>query len=562
MNNKILITSALPYVNNIPHLGNIIGCVLSADVYARFKRLVHHDVLFICGTDEYGSTTETKAKELNMTPRQLCDKYHQMHKQVYDWFDISFDIFGRTSTDNPKTDRWEHTEICHEIFEDLVNNGLIIEKRLKQLFCVKTNRFLADRYVKGTCPFCGYTDANGDQCDSCGKLYCSYELINPYCKNDKEAKLIIKESDELFLALSKSKIKKQLVDWWLKQKKWSHVANNITKNWLNDKLLDRCITRDLDWGTPVPNTDKFGDKYQNKVFYVWFDAPIGYMSIIAKEKKNWKDWWMNDFCEIIQFMAKDNVPFHSIMFPATLMNTGRSYNLVNKLQAIDYLKYNDTKFSKSNNIGVFGDDVMRSGINSDIWRFYLLKIRPENGDSNFKWNDFQEKVNSELVDNFSNLVNRILSMSYKYFGIIPAIDDEELFNELNKKYKEFISNYIENFENFKFRSALNDILKFSTQCNIFLHNGEPWKMIKPENNPKHAQNVLGVACHFLIYLSVVIEQFLPKCADKIQDMMNINFHDLKLIEMNHFSEIKLNKPEIIFRRITDVQIERFKTQFG
>jgi methionyl-tRNA synthetase len=556
MNEKILVTSALPYVNNVPHLGNLIGCLLSADVYSRYQRLVGKNVLFVCGTDEYGTTTEQKAKELGITPRELCNKYHALHTEIYDWFNISFDVFGRTSTDDPVNDKWTHTELCHDIFNDLVDNGFIVEKKLRQLYCTKTNKYLADRFIKGNCPYCKSADQNGDQCDDCGTLYEPFQLTNPYNVAHPDAKLVVKESDELFLKLSA--FKQQLIDWWITKKNWSGVANSITKNWLNDQLLDRCITRDLEWGTPVPDTKKFGNKHKNKVFYVWFDAPIGYISITAHARRDWKEWWMNKKTKVVNFMAKDNVPFHSVMFPSTLLGTNKSYNLVDVLSSCDYLNYNGKKFSKSRRIGVFGDDAMTSGFDSDLWRFYLIKIRPENGDSSFKWVDFLDKVNGELVNNFSNLVNRILILTYKNFGKIPEITDQKLFESLDTKYQQTLIEYNEEFTNVRLRNALNKLLEFSSICNEFLNEHSPWNSIKEKK--EYAKNTLGVLCHFLVCLSVMSEQFIPNCSDKIQLMLNISHHDLHL-RQNEFADRELQKPSIIFKRLKQEDVDKLKEQF-
>jgi len=554
MSERILITSALPYVNNIPHLGNIIGCVLSGDVYARFQRLTKKDVLYICGTDEYGTATETKAKEEGLIPRDICNKYNKIHKEIYDWFNISFDVFGRTSTENPKTDEWEQTRLCHEIFNDLVNNGYVIEKEVEQLFCKETNQFLADRYVKGTCPYCGYEDANGDQCDGCGKVYPSTELKNPYYKLNKEYKLEIKKSEHLFLKLDD--FRNELESWWMKnESNWTNVANGITKSWLND-LQDRCITRDLEWGTPVPNTEKFGDKYKDKVFYVWFDAPIGYISITSNAREDWKDWWMNHNTELVNFMAKDNVPFHSIIFPAALIGTKRGYNLVNRLAAVDYLNYEDRKFSKSNNTGVFGDSAMESGICSDIWRYYLIKSRPENGDSVFTWDDFESKINGELVNNFSNLINRVLNLTYKKCKSIPEIINIELFERLNLEYKKILDEYKRDFEKIRLKDAIGRFMEFSSKCNIFINEQEPWTKEKEE-----ADQVLGVLCHFIVCLSIMCKPFIPDCSQKIQSFMNIEYNSFEL-EINKFKGVKINKPKIIFQRLSKQEIDNLRLKYN
>lgn len=350
-----LITSALPYVNNVPHLGNIIGCVLSADVFARYCRVRGRNTLYISGTDEYGTATETKALEEGLTPQQICDKYHVLHSQIYKFFDIGFDYFGRTTTK-------EQTQIGQEIFMKLYNNGYLKEMTVLQLYCEPCSRFLSDRFVEGTCPSCGYEDARGDQCDRCTKyLTSATELKNPRCKVCGQCKVITKNSEQVFLDLPSLEGKERLAEWLDKQSEaWTPNARHIAKSWMKEGLKERCITRDLKWGTPVPL-----DQYKDKVFYVWFDAPIGYISMTANYTPNWKQWWVNPNKEVeidyYQFMAKDNVPFHSILFPASLKGTREPWTLVKHLIATEYLNYEDGKFSKSRGVGVFGSDVMETG---------------------------------------------------------------------------------------------------------------------------------------------------------------------------------------------------------
>ena len=555
---RTLITSALPYVNNIPHLGNIIGCVLSADVYARYKRLNKDDVLFVCGTDEYGTATETKAKEQNVTPREICNKYHKIHKEIYDWFNISFDIFGRTSCENPSDTNWSQTKLCHDIFNKLVDNNLIYEKEIEQLYSEDLNKFCADRYIKGTCPSCKFVDANGDQCDMCGKLHSATELIDPYYKLNPEFKLVKKRTLHLFLKLSE--LKNELKEWYdSNDGSWTNIAAGITKSWLNDDLHDRCITRDLEWGTPVPDTKKFGNKFKNKVFYVWFDAPIGYISITANKLDTWADWWKNKDVKLINFMAKDNVPFHSIIFPACLIGTRDNYNLVNTIAAVDYLNYEDKKFSKSNNIGVFGDDAKKSGLCTDIWRFYLVRVRPETNDSFFTWSDFEAKINSELVNNFSNLVNRILVLTYKYFKVIPEIKDMKLYEELNSEYNHFLDSYKSNMNKIRLREGLINFIKFSSECNMFINIYEPWSLIKSDR--EKTGQVLGVLCNFLIKLSVLGLPFIPDSCNKIQNILNIKCDEYEF-NINQFVGSTLNKPEILFKRVSQDKLDELKSKFN
>jgi methionyl-tRNA synthetase len=317
---NILITSALPYVNNVPHLGNIIGCVLSGDVYARFCRLRGYNTLYVCGTDEYGTATETKAIEEKLSCKELCDKYNALHVQTYNWFQIDFDHFGRTTTD-------QQTEIAQDIYKKLDHNGHVFEDTVTQLYCEKHQSFLADRFVEGTCPLCGYEDARGDQCDKCGKLLNATDLVNPHCKLDG-ATPVPRDSKHLFLNLTEQQ--PSLEAWFKEASKngeWTANSQTITNNWLKEGLKPRCITRDLKWGTAVPRPG-----FEDKVFYVWFDAPIGYPSITATYTPEWEKWWKNPKnVQLYQFMGKDNVPFHTVIFPSTLIGTKDNWTLLHHL---------------------------------------------------------------------------------------------------------------------------------------------------------------------------------------------------------------------------------------
>mmetsp|Transcript_2670 Transcript_2670/g.4490 ORF Transcript_2670/g.4490 Transcript_2670/m.4490 type:complete len:467 (-) Transcript_2670:758-2158(-) len=329
---NVLITSALPYVNNVPHLGNIIGCILSADVFARYCRLMGYNTIFVCGTDEYGTATETKALEEKTSPKEICDKYFEIHRKIYEWFDCDTELFGRTST--PK-----HTQITQEIFLDLQKQGNTYEKVIEQQFCLSCQRFLADRYVAGECPMCHYGDAKGDQCDGCGKLINAVELIKPKCKICS-ATPEVRESKHIFIDLPK--ITPDLKKWVDKQQVdggWSYNASFFTNNLLNEGLIGRCITRDLKWGTPIPRDD-----YNDKVFYVWFDAPIGYLSITANylgaETEDWRKWWQNpEEVELFQFMGKDNTTFHTVIFPSTMIGSKQPFTLLKTISTTEFLNY-------------------------------------------------------------------------------------------------------------------------------------------------------------------------------------------------------------------------------
>lgn len=540
--NKILITSALPYVNNVPHLGNIIGCVLSADVYARYKRNCGSDVLYVCGTDEYGTTTEIKAKQEGLSCQEICDKYHNLHKDIYDWFNISFDIFGRTTTDT-------HTQMTHEIFTDLYTNGHIEEKTVSQHYCSDCKMFLADRYVLGECY---HKECKGkknitkcDQCDFCDNLIETEKIINPSCATCKKTPEI-KDSDHLHIKLGN--FQDNLKKYFNNNIFLTKNARCITKTWLSKNLHSRCITRDLEWGTPVPTLGGRLEKFNGKVFYVWFDAPIGYYSILKhglKEqgKEDECDKWLNSDTELVQFMAKDNVPFHTIVFPATLMGIGgNKYPVVNKLSSTEYLNYESSKFSKSNNIGVFGDDAKIISddidISEDYWRYYLLKNRPETRDVSFSWKQFMLLCNADLVKNYGNLANRCISMTRKYTTGNLNINLNNKYNEYKFYIDEILdlsSKYNKHMDVFELKEALACAFKMSSVGNRFLQAEQPWvsfaKYAKDKYNTTRSEeenkqlltktrDILSFGIWIVYWVSVYLKPFIPKSAEYIINHIN------------------------------------------
>lgn len=515
--NRRLITSALPYVNNIPHLGNLIQ-MLSGDVFARFCRSRGYDTLYICGTDEYGTATETKAIEVNKTPRELCDYYYGEHTKIYDWFHIKFDKFGRTSND-------ECTEITQALFNDLDKNGFIKEHANKQLFCPHCNMFLADRYVHGTCPKCGSEKARGDQCDDCGSLLDPTELKEPKCATCGSTPEV-RETKHLYIDLPS--ISKKL-DGWMNEVsvkgKWSDNAINITKAWIRDGLNERAITRDLKWGIPVPKAG-----YEDKVFYVWFNAPIGYMSITkqlanelvkaGKQSFDWKSWWLPEESEegkskaavdLFQFIGKDNIPFHTVIFPCTLLGSSHNWTKLYHMSSTEYLNYESGKFSKSRGVGVFGTDAIETGIKADAWRFYIFYNRPEKQDYQFTWKEFREKYNGELLGNLGNLVNRTLLFVNKYYeGIIPdAPVDEELW----AKVRELEAKITENLEWANLRDAFHQIFEISDIANKAFQDGEPWKT--RSENPEAAAKLIHNLCYVIKDLMIMAHPFIPQFAETI-----------------------------------------------
>ncbi|XP_012696681.2 methionine--tRNA ligase, cytoplasmic isoform X2 [Clupea harengus] len=557
---NVLITSALPYVNNVPHLGNIIGCVLSADVFARYGRQRGWNLLYICGTDEYGTATENKAREEGLTPQEICDKYHAIHTDIYKWFQIDFDFFGRTTTQ-------KQTEIAQNIFWRLHERGFLIEDIVEQLRCESCQRFLADRFVEGVCPFCQYPEARGDQCDKCGRLINAVELKEPQCKVCKQTP-VIRSSKHLFLDLPKLEANlEQWLDRSVSTGDWTTNARNITRSWLRDGLKPRCITRDLRWGTPVPHPD-----FSGKVFYVWFDAPIGYLSITANYTDQWEKWWKNpEQVELYNFMAKDNVPFHSVVFPCSLLGAQDNYTLVNNLVATEYLNYEDTKFSKSRGVGVFGDMAKDTGIPSDVWRFYLLYLRPEGQDAAFSWADMALKNNSELLNNLGNFINRAGMFVGKFFeGCVPQVvlqeEDKRLLAQVGWELKQ----YIQSLDKVRIRDALKCILNISRHGNQYIQVNEPWKKIKGgDADRQRAGTVTAVSVNMSVLLSAMLEPYMPTVSETIRSQLQAppaSAHFMLQGEGNFVCSLpaghRIGTVSPLFQKLEAEQIETLKKKFG
>ncbi|KAK8399895.1 hypothetical protein O3P69_002944 [Scylla paramamosain] len=555
---NILVTAALPYVNNVPHLGNIIGCVLSSDCFARFCRLRGDNILFVSGTDEYGTATETKAIAEGLTPKQICDKYNAIHSDVYRWFNISFDYFGRTTTE-------QQTQIAQDIFNKLDGNKYICQESVEQLFCAKCQRFLADRFVEGTCPHpgCGYEDARGDQCDACGKLINAMELVQPRCKLCSSTPEV-RSSSHLFLDLPS--IEPKLKTWLPSSApQWTSNAQVICDSWIKDGLKQRCITRDLKWGTPVPK-----DNFREKVFYVWFDAPIGYISMTACYTDQWQQWWFNPGqVKYYQFMAKDNVPFHSVVFPSTLLGTGQNWTKVTHLVATEYLNYEDTKFSKSRGIGVFGDQAASTGIPSDVWRFYLLYLRPEAQDTSFSWVDLQTKNNSELLNNLGNFVHRALTFVFKFFGgaipaVCPSNQDFEVMAAINKELRQYTSSLACNHQ----RDGLRAVLSIARIGNQYIQDQEPFKLVKP-NRPledrERGATVTAIAANIVALVAIVLEPYMPETSGRIKDLLG-NPPQLRCLPQAFTQFLAsghvIKEPQPLITQLDTELIEKLSKQFG
>jgi len=566
-----LITSALPYVNNEPHLGNLIQ-VLSADSFARFCRLYGYETLYVCGTDEYGTATESKAAEEGVSPKELCGRYHAVHADIYRWFNIAFDKFGRTSCP-------VQTEVTQDIFLKLEKAGYICEKTIEQFFCSKCERFLADRYIRGICPACGGAEARGDQCETCGKLLDPTDLKEPQCSSCGSTPSLQK-TNHLYIDLPAIKEK---LEAWIKTASvkgfWANNAVQMTQAWIRDGLKERAITRDLKWGIPVPKKG-----YENKVFYVWFDAPIGYISITGalgeetagrpingKTFNSWREyvnyWWKRPLdVELFQFIGKDNIPFHTVIFPSSLLGSadpdnGDNWTMLHHMSSTEYLNYENGKFSKSRGVGVFGTDAMETGIPADVWRFYIFYNRPEKSDAMFTWSDFREKVNGELIGNLGNLVNRTLAFVTRYFdGKIPEGKSDDAFWAQAVKHETSIAEKLDRAE---LRDAFREIFELSSFANKYFQDNEPWRL--RNDNPEKAKEVIRDLSYIVRDLSVLIEPYMPSSAAKIA-----SFFGLKHGESLSWKSIGkpegigdvIIKSEVLFAKLEEEQIDILKERYS
>ena len=562
---NVLITSALPYVNNVPHLGNIIGSVLSADVFSRYCKARGHPTLYVCGTDEYGTATETKAIEEGVTPQQLCDKYNRLHKEVYDWFEIAFDHFGRTPTQ-------EQTDIAQDIFLKLHKNGYLKEEETTQPYCEKHEGFLADRFVEGECPLCGYHDARGDQCDKCGHLLEPFDLKNPRCKLDNSAP-VARKTKHVFIQLDKLQEK---VSAWSKESNekgaWSENGVNITNAWLKEGLKPRGITRDLKWGTAVPL-----EGYDDKVMYVWFDACIGYVSITATYTKQWEKWWRDpENVSLYQFMGKDNVPFHTVVFPCSQLGTGDKWTMLNHISTTEYLNYERGKFSKSRGIGVFGSSAKETGIAPDVWRYFLLLRRPETSDTEFEWDGFIAANNNELVANFGNFVNRILKFvnsEKTYDSVVPALpepnESEEYLKAAERKKQHIeetnllLKTYREQMDAVHLKAGLVTARELSSLGNKLLQDHRLDNTLF-NNNRSLCDAVVNLAVNHVHLLASVIAPYLPATTRSILSQLETTLLIIPdtwagdSIPAGH----KIGKAQHLFKTIKPEKEQEWRELFG
>jgi len=541
------ITAALPYANGPIHIGHLAGAYIPADIYSRYLRLKGKDIVFVCGSDEHGAAIPIRAKKEGISPQKIIDKYHTIIKDSFEEFGISFDNYSRTSS---KT----HHKMASDFFNDLNKKNIFIEKESEQLYDLKENQFLADRYVEGECPKCNFDGAYGDQCESCGSSLNATDLINPKSKLSGN-KPSLKKTKHWFLPLNN--FEEFLNKWFLKEKKEDWKANVFgqVKSWINEGLKPRAITRDLDWGIPVPIKEATG-----KVLYVWFDAPIGYISSTIewaeKEKIDWKPYWQDSETELVHFIGKDNIVFHCIIFPSILKASGK-YILPTNVPANEFLNLEGKKISTSKNWAIWLHEYMKDFPEmQDTLRYVLTANAPENKDNDFTWKDFQAKNNNELVAIFGNFINRVVVLTQKYYdGKTPS---SQVLNEKEKDLIDQVYSYPkkigESIEKYKFREAINTMIDLARLGNKYLAEEEPWKVIKTENSEK-VKTIMNISIQICGVLSLVCEPFLPNTSTKLKKQFNIqNIEWDSIIKSNPVISNEVKQSNLIFRKIEDEEI--------
>lgn len=506
---KYLITSALPYINGIKHLGNLVGSLLPADIYARYLRQRGEEVLFICGTDDHGAPAEIAAMEAGQPVAEYCEQMHQTQKDIYAKFNLEFDYFGKTSTESNK-------QLTQDIFLQLEKNDYIFEKTIEQYYSVADKRFLADRHITGTCPKCNYASARGDQCDGCGSLLDPTELINPRSTINPQDKLELRQTKHLFLELPK--LQSKVKQWSDTLKNPSKIVSGIIRKWLEEGLEQRCITRDLDWGIPVPKSG-----YEDKVFYVWFDAPNGYISITvdwAAQTGNpdaWKQWWLEpEQVHYTQFMAKDNVPFHAVMWPSILLGTGTPWKMVDYIKGFNWLNYAGGKFSTSQKRGVF-TDVAIGLFPADYWRYYLMANVPESSDADFSFTDFANVINHDLADSLGNFTARVLTLVEKYFNSCVPEHAAAIDSELLRKATELCQQLNKAHEELRYREVINCMRLLWALGNEYITQQQPWSVAK--HDLVKTGYILSNCLHLLRIYAITAWPIIPGTAEHIYSLV-------------------------------------------
>ena len=548
---RYTITAALPYTNGPIHIGHLAGVYVPADIYARYLRLTGKDVLYICGSDEHGVAIPMRAKKEGVSPKEVIDKYHTIIKKSFEDFGISFDNYSRTSSQI-------HHETASEFFKKMYNNGQFIEEVTEQLYDAEADQFLADRFVVGTCPNCGYEESYGDQCENCGTSHNATDLINP--KSAITGNIpALKQTKHWFLPLDN--YEDFLKEWILKGHKndWKPNVYGQCKSWIDDGLKPRAVTRDLDWGIPVPVLGGEG-----KVLYVWFDAPIGYISSTkewaAREGKDWEPYWKDKDTKLLHFIGKDNIVFHCIIFPSMLKADG-DFVLPDNVPANEFLNLEGNKLSTSKNWAVWLHEYLEEFPDKqDVLRYVLTANAPETKDNDFTWKDFQARNNNELVAIFGNFINRVVVLTNKYYsGEVPLAEnytlrDEETLDQL-RKYPQIISSSLERY---RFREALNELMNLARLGNKYLADEEPWKVIKEDAN--RVQTIMNVALQIASGLAILCEPFLPFTSIKLKRILHLD-KDLSWDAVAQQAELltaghHIGEAELLFSKIEDATIQQ------
>lgn len=562
-----LITSAIPYINGIKHLGNLVGSQLPADLFARYQRARGHEVLFLCATDEHGTPAELAAAKAGQPVAQYCAEMHEVQSKIAAGFRLSFDHFGRSSSA-------QNHRLTQHFAGRLAEAGLIREVAEKQMYSPTDGRYLPDRYIEGTCPNCGFEDARGDQCDNCTKQLDPTDLINPRSTISGATDLEERETKHLYLA--QSQMRDQLQAWIDSKTDWPVLTTSIAKKWLNDGdgLQDRGITRDLDWGIPVRKGAQPWPGMEDKVFYVWFDAPIEYIAAAqewqdAGKGSDWERWWRTDKgaqdVTYTQFMGKDNVPFHTLSFPATILGSGEPWKLVDYIKSFNYLNYDGGQFSTSRGCGVFMDQALEI-LPADYWRWWLLSNAPESSDAEFTWDLFQANTNKDLADVLGNFVSRVTKFCRSKFGeTVPeggawGGQEEALIQELDNRLRAY-EGFMESME---VRKAAAELRAIWVAGNEYLQSAAPWSTFK--ENPQQAGAQTRLALNLIRFYAVVSSPFIPDAAAAMMSAMKTQDaswpQDVKAalgaLPAGHAFEV----PEVTFRKITDDEREEWKMRFA
>ncbi|HAV51090.1 MAG TPA: methionine--tRNA ligase [Brevundimonas sp.] len=561
-------TSALPYINGIKHLGNLAGSMLPADVWARFKRGQGHEVLYICATDEHGTPAELAAAAAGQDVRTYCDEQHQIQKAAGEAFGLSYDWFGRSS--NAPNRRL--TQHFARVLED---NGLIEERVDQMIYSIDDGRFLPDRYVEGTCPHCAYEKARGDQCDNCGRLLDPMDLKDPYSSVSGSRNLEVRDTRHLYLL--QTKLEGRIRDWISSKTDWQTLARSIALKHLDEGLIDRGITRDLKWGVPVVGPDG-GPRpgMEGKVFYVWFDAPIEYIGATEEWAEatggTWRDWWRTDEgaddVRYVQFMGKDNVAFHTVSFPATILGSGEPWKTVDTLKAFNWLNWYGGKFSTSQGRGVFMDQALDL-LPADYWRWYLTAYGPEHSDSAFTWEQFQSAINKDLADVLGNFVNRIVKFTEsKFGGVVPegtALTDED--RAFQTHINAAVAEATAAFEAMEFRKAAAETRAIWAAGNEYLTKAEPW--VKYKSDVDAAAVGVRTGLNLAALFGILALPIIPDAGKKILDALGIpdehrsfRFRDIPGLLNSLPPGMEISPPDVLFQKIEDSQVEEWTERFG